>query len=140
MHSGSLDSISTAVSLATTQMVPTHSSSLDNLHQPRGEGGGKGGGGSDPQCNTKRECGQKYMLLETSSVVSGVCADEERRAMMTQSLPVEVERRITPHYSTEGKTEYDGFSDNFVGGAAGEGGGLGTPQVVSSGLLISSVN
>ena len=77
------------------------------------------------------------MLLETSSVVSGVCADEERRAMMTQSLPVEVERRITPHYSTEGKT---GFSDNFVGGAAGEGGGLGTPQVVSSGLLISSVN
>lgn len=137
VHSGSLDSISTSVSLATTQTHPTRSSSLDNLHQPRGEGGerGGGGGGSDPQCNTKRDSGKKYMLLETSSVVSGVCADEEkeeRKAMMTRSLPVEVERHIAPHSNVERRTEIDGFSDNFVGGSAGEEGRLGTSQVVRS--------
>lgn len=122
MRSCSLDSISTAVSLsATAQIAPSHSSSLDNLHRPW-----EGGGTSGLQNNVKKESGKKYMPLETSSTLSSstvVCADEQRKIELTQSLPADGERHVGlhPHSRSAGMgTGLDGFSDNFVIGATRE--------------------
>lgn len=122
MRSYSLDSISTAVSLSTTaQIAPSHSSSLDNLHRPW-----EGGGTSGLQNNIKKESGKKYMPLETSSALSSgtvVCADEQRKSELTQSLPADGERHVAlhPHSRSTGMgTGLDGFSDNFVIGTTGE--------------------
>ena len=122
MRSCSLDSISTAVSLsATAQIAPSHSSSLDNLHRPW-----EGGGTSGLQNNVKKESGKKYMPLETSSTLSSstvVCADEQRKIELTQSLPADGERHVGlhPHSRSVGMgTGLDGFSDNFVIGATRE--------------------
>lgn len=108
VRSGSLDSISTSVSLATQQSGPAHSSSLDNLY-----------GSSRPRVEDRR----RYVLLETGSVSSSRTADvDEQRgseSTLTRSLPAAMDRSVqcsSPRASgrVENTLDPDGFSDNFV--------------------------
>ena len=125
VRSGSLDSISTSVSLATQQSGPAHSSSLDNLY-----------GSSRPRVEDRR----RYVLLETGSVSSSRTADvDEQRgseSTLTRSLPAAMDRSVqcsSPRASgrVENTLDPDGFSDNFVT-ADDEGEARLTPRVSSN--------
>lgn len=122
VRSCSLDSISTAVSLSTAaQIAPNYSSSLDNLHQPWEREGTSGVPNS-----SREESGKKYMLLEKSSVFSSntaVCADEQGKSELTQSLPADGARHVALHSHSQSAgigAGLDSFSDNFVISTAAE--------------------
>ena len=112
VRSGSLDSISTALSLTTQQSRPARTNSLDSLLLQSGSS------------RSRVEDGRRYVLLETGSVSSSrtLTADAEQRGSesnLTRSLPAAIERRVqcnSPRESRRVKNSRnpDGFSDNFV--------------------------
>ena len=98
-QSGSLDSISTALSLQTQHSLQTRSTSVDNIPQT---------------IPAKVEDGKKYALLETetSSIISS-SRNGGGEIRLTQSLPAVMERHVGEAMSS-GRENQSGFSDNFI--------------------------
>lgn len=76
--------------------------------------------------SSREESGKKYMLLEKSSVFSSntaVCADEQGKSELTQSLPADGARHVALHSHSQSAgigAGLNGFSDNFVISTAAE--------------------
>lgn len=103
VRSGSLDSISTAVSFG-IQNGLTRYSSADNLYHHQ-----------DHVCHSRTENGKQNTLIDTDSLSSSMTEGE--RKGLTQSLPATIEKSVSSPAEViraRPKSEPDGFSDDFV--------------------------